>query len=89
MNCKLAQTWIFFGRNEENLFVYLLNFFKSAFGQFRALLRFRTKQAFGVELVSRLHLIGWEVDVKVTEIAFRDQPIECRASPDNPSDIRR
>jgi hypothetical protein len=40
-----------FGCNEENLFVYLLNFFNSAFGQFRALLRFRTKQAFGFELV--------------------------------------
>ena len=50
-NCKLAQIGIFVGCNEENLFVYLLNFFNSAFGQCRALLRFRTKQAFGFELV--------------------------------------
>jgi hypothetical protein len=41
INSKLAQIWIFFGCNEENLFVSLLNFFNSGSGQFRALLRFR------------------------------------------------
>jgi hypothetical protein len=41
INSKLAQIWIFFGCNEENLFVYLLDFFNSGSGQFRALLRFR------------------------------------------------
>jgi hypothetical protein len=68
------------------LFIFL-NFFNSAFGQFPALLRFRTKQAFGFELV--LFFISLGVDVKVTEIALKDQPIECRASPDNPPDIGR
>ena len=53
MEQKLIANWrkcgFSFGCNEENLFVYLLNFFNSAFGQFRALFRFRTKQAFGFE----------------------------------------
>ncbi len=50
-NCKLAQIWICFWMYEENLFVLSFKLFNSAFGQFRALLRFRTKQAFGFELV--------------------------------------
>jgi hypothetical protein len=45
MEQKLIANWckfgFFFEFNEENLFVYLLNFFNSASGQFRALLRFR------------------------------------------------
>jgi hypothetical protein len=44
-NKKLIANWckfgFFFECNEENLFVYLLNFFNSACGQFRALFRFR------------------------------------------------
>jgi hypothetical protein len=60
INCKLAQIWIFFRCNEENLFVYVLNFFNSAFGQFRALLRFRSKQAFGFELVLVFISLGWK-----------------------------
>jgi hypothetical protein len=42
INCKGSPRYI--GKKIQN-------FFNSAFGQFRALLRFRTKQAFGFELV--------------------------------------